>query len=210
MLDDNNLSLSNKTLLVASSGCGIDAHYIKKFYNPKKVCFSDINTKAMEKSQSNFSDELFILTDNQHLAFKDNSFDYVVIAASLHHLKEPARGVYELLRVAKEGLIVIEPNDTWLTRLFEKLGWASEYEIEHGNYVYRFNKRDVVKLSKALFLKYDLRRFFAIHKVAKTKLEFCLLKALNGFANLFGPALGNYIVFLIKKEKVFPKGFKKQ
>jgi len=199
LLDRNKINLDNKTILIASCGCGIDAHYLKKYYKPAKICFTDIHVQAMEKTQSNFDKELFVLADNQRLSFKDNSFDYAFIAASLHHLKEPVRGLYELLRVAKEGLMVIEPNDSWLTRFFVKLGLASEYEVDHGNYVYRFNKRDVAKISKALLIKYDVTRFFTIHRVAKNVFEFMFLKVLNGFANLVYPGIGNYIAFIIKK-----------
>lgn len=210
ILDKNNINLDDKTLLVASCGCGIDAHYLKKYYNPLKICFTDIHMRAMEKTWSNFYKESFVLADNHKLAFKDNAFDYVFVGASLHHLKEPLRGIYELLRVAKRGLIVIEPNDSWLTRIFEKLGWASEYEPEHSNYVYRFSKRDVAKVSKALFFKYEVRRFFAVHKVAKTKLEFLVIKAVNTIANIFCPSIGNYIVFLVKKEQILPKCMRKE
>ncbi|MDD5005703.1 MAG: class I SAM-dependent methyltransferase [Candidatus Omnitrophica bacterium] len=209
LLDRNKINLDNKTILIASCGCGIDAHYLKKFYQPKKIYFTDIHMMAMEKTKSNFYNEIFILADNCKIAFKDNAFDYVLIAASLHHLKEPIKGLYELLRVAKEGLIVIEPNDSWLTRLFEKLGWAHEYETEHGNYVYRFSKRDVGKINKALFYKYSLTRFFSLHRVAKTQIEFLILKIINGMANCFCPSLGNYIIFLIKKDRVLPKFMKK-
>lgn len=204
LLSKNNISLNNKTILIASCGCGIDAHYLKKFYQPKKIYFTDIHMLAAEKTMSNFYNEIFVLTDNCKIAFKDNAFDYVFIAASLHHLKEPTKGLYELLRVAKEGLIVIEPNDSWLTRVFEKLGWAHEYEVEHDNYVYRFSKRDVDKINKALFYRYGLVRFFSLHQVAKNKAGFLVLKILNNAANLLFPNLGNYIMFLIRKKEYLP------
>jgi ubiquinone/menaquinone biosynthesis C-methylase UbiE len=201
LLDKNKIDLDDNDILLASCGCGIDAHYLIKYYDFSKMYFTDIHMRAMEKTQSNFYNQFFVLTDNQTLSFKDKSFDYVFIAASLHHLKEPIKGLYELLRVARRGLIVIEPNDSWLTRVFEKLGWADEYEEEHGNYVYRFSKRDIHKISSALFFDYGVVRLFSIHKVAKTKLEFSILKILNGIANILFPSLGNYIIFIIKKEK---------
>ena len=207
LLDKNNVTLNNVSVMIASCGCGIDAYYLKKYYHPSSICFADISEYALEKARSNFYDCTFAIVDNEHLEFADNSFDYVFIAAALHHLKEPNRGLHELLRVARRGLIVIEPNDTWLTRLFERLGLAHQYEVEHGNYVYRYSKRDVEKIAKALFFKYDLDRFFATHRVAKTKLEFILLKALNGTCNILFPSLGNYIAFIIKKEKQLPKEF---
>lgn len=202
LLDNNGASLDNKSILIASCGCGIDAHYLKKFYNPKKIYFTDIHMLAAQKTKSNFYDEHFVITDNKDMSFKDNSFDYVFVAASLHHLREPISGIYELLRVSRMGLFVIEPNDSWLTRFFTMLGWASEYEPEHGNYVYRFNKRDIHKISRALFFKYRVIRLFAIHRIAKTKFEFLVLRIMNGVANLLFPGIGNYIIFFINKSEM--------
>ena len=142
------------------------------------------------------------MADNQEMAFKDRSFDYVFIAESLHHLKEPTRGLYELIRIAKEGVIVVEPHDSWLTRLFIKLGLAHDYETEHGNYVYRFNKRDVDKISKSLLLNYSITRFFSVHNTAKSKIKFLALKMINNLANTICPDIGNYIVFIIHKNEV--------
>jgi len=208
LLAENGADLNGKTVLIASSGSGIDAYYLKKMYPSVTMFFSDVNFAGMEKLRSNFQFEPAALTDNLCLSFKDSSFDYVLIAASLHHLKEPVRGLYELLRVAKSGVIVIEPNDSWLARLFGKLGLAHEYEIPHSNYVYRFSKREIEKISNALFLKHKVKCLFAVHRVAKTRVEFLFLRLLNGLANLFCPNQGNYIIFLIKKEKDIPKCFK--
>lgn len=199
LLKKGGLDLNGKTVLVASSGSGIDAHYLKKMYSGARLFFSDINLAGMEKLRSNFLTEPAVLSDNHSMAFKDNSFDYVYVAASLHHLTEPAKGLYELLRVAREAIIVIEPNDSWLTDLFVRLGLAHEYEVPHSNYVYRISKKEVEKISRALFFKCGVDRLFAIHRTAKTRIEFLLLRLLNGFANLLFPSMGNYIIFFIRK-----------
>lgn len=201
MLDKAGISLDNSSILIASCGNGIDAHYLRKFYKPVNLYFSDIEATTGQKGRSAPFGENFVLTSNELLAFKDNAFDYVFIAASLHHLREPLRGLYELLRVARLALIVVEPNDTWLTRIFEKLGLAREYEVEHGNYVYRFDKGSIKKLAKARLFKCHLDHFFSTHKVAKNKMEFALLKFLNFSANLICPGAGNYIIFAIVKEE---------
>jgi len=210
MLNKNRISLDNKKVLIASSGSGVDAHYLKRLYKGIQLYFSDINLASMEKLHSNFKKGTAALSDNHYMAFKDNSFDFVFIAASIHHLKEPIRGLYEFIRIAKEGVIVIEPNDSWLVRFFEFFGWASEYEVEHDNYVYRFNKRDIHKIAKALFYDYDFSMFFAIHKKARTAIEYLILKLLNGLGNLLCPSQGNYILFLIKKNLTLPKCMKKK
>lgn len=199
MLNRAGISLDNKSVLIASCGCGIDAHYLLKSYRPRIIYFSDIDPAAAEKTLSNFQNAAFIMTSNEKLSFKENSFDYVFVAASLHHLREPARGLYELLRVSKRALIVVEPNDTFFTRIFQKFGLAREYEEKGGNYVYRFDRRGVMKLTKAGFFKCHVDSFFSTHKVAQSKIEFLLLKLLNASANLIYPRGGNHIIFAIVK-----------
>jgi SAM-dependent methyltransferase len=183
--------------LVASCGSGIDVFYLKKFYDAK-YCVSDISENAVKTAQKTFESIEGFVEDNESMSLADDTFDYSFIAASLHHLPRPLKGLYELLRVARYGLIVIEPNDSWVCRIATSLKLAREYE-ESGNYVYRLGKRDVAKIAKALFCKYDCTRCFATHRVAKNSLEFNLLKLINGTCNLLIPAEGNYIIFFIEK-----------
>ncbi|MFA5156166.1 MAG: class I SAM-dependent methyltransferase [Candidatus Omnitrophota bacterium] len=210
LLKDSRISLTDKTVLVCGCGQGRDVYYLEKFYRPKKIYMSDIKPSCLVQASALFPYAKAIASDNQALALKDNSIDYVVIGTSLHHLPEPLKGIYELLRVAKHALIVNEPNDTWLTRLFEGFGLAREYEVEHNNYVYRFRKREVEKISKAMFYRHATSCFFATHRIAKSRLEFIFLCFLNRIANLVYPSLGNYILFVIIKEKVMPKCFRKK
>ncbi len=207
LLDKNNLSLDGRTVLVASCGSGIDGYYLRKFYTPSKIFFTDVHESAMSKTLANFIDEKFIFCDNLKACFKDDSFDFVFVAESLHHLREPVKAVYELLRLAKEALIVIEPNDSLLTRLFEAVGLAHRYEIDHKNYVFRFGINDVKKIARALFLKFDVCVFFSSRKVARNNLTFFILKALNGLANIILPRQGNQIAFIITKSQSLPKCF---
>ncbi|MCF7907814.1 MAG: class I SAM-dependent methyltransferase [Candidatus Omnitrophica bacterium] len=205
LLDRNNIDLNEKSVLIAGCGIGRDIYHLQDFYKFDRLYASDISIDSLKSTISSFPLAKGVIVDNQRLGLETDSVDYVFVGTSLHHLKEPLRGLYELLRVAKKGLIVMEPNDTWLTRLFEKLGLAQEYEIEHKNYVYRFRKREVAKISNALFFKYDLCRFFATHRAPTTKIEFCALKIIHRLSNLFFPSFGNHIVFIIKKEKLLPR-----
>lgn len=204
LLDKNKIDLNNKTILIAGCGIGRDEYYLEKYYSSRRVVFSDIDQNKLTRAVALFPHVLGVLCDNQQLGFKDNSIDYVIVGTSLHHLKMPMMGLLELLRISKNALIVNEPNDSWLTRLFEKLGLAQEYEVESGNYVYRFKKNEVAKTCKSLFLKYDISCFFAVHRIAKSQLEFLMLRILNALSNFFFPNLGNHIIFVIKKDFVFP------
>ncbi len=199
LLDRNRVTLDGKKLLVNCCGTGIDVHYIRKQYRPT-ITVADLSENALEMTLASNPNCEGKVTDAEHLSFEDEEFDFSFIAASLHHLPRPMLGLYELLRVARVGTILIEPNDSWLARLFAKVGWATEYE-EIGNYVYRLSKHDMDRLCKALHCTHDTLRMFATHKVVKSKVAFQLLKLVNGACNLTLPQWGNYIISFIRKDR---------
>ena len=101
--------------------------------------------------------------DVEALRFPDESFDYVVAHAMLHHCRSPHRALLEMYRVARRGIIAIEARDSALMRMAERLHLTNTYEVEglirhHGgksggvantgvpNFVYRFTERELVKL----------------------------------------------------------------
>lgn len=197
LLEENKISLDGTRLHVASCGSGLDTAYVLKFSKPQ-IYVSDLSEKALETTLRLFPRFQGQIEDNERLSFPDNSFDFSFIAASLHHLPRPVLGLYELLRTSKYGVIVIEPNDSWLTRLASKTGLAQEYEV-HGNYVYRFSRKDVKKIASSMFCDFKLARCFAVHRIAKSRIEFLMLKLINKTLNLVCPSLGNYIIFIILK-----------
>src|SRR5688572_24937831 len=58
--------------------------------------------------------------DAEKVTFEDDSFDFCVAADGLHHCQSPHRGLLELYRVARRGVIVLEPRDNLLTRIDRK------------------------------------------------------------------------------------------
>ncbi|MCX7986598.1 MAG: class I SAM-dependent methyltransferase, partial [Bacteroidales bacterium] len=47
----------------------------------------------------------------EQLSVPDNSYDYVSCREALHHFPRPYLALYEMLRVSKKGIIIIEPID---------------------------------------------------------------------------------------------------
>jgi SAM-dependent methyltransferase len=193
----NSIDLANKRVHVAGCGRGTDLLYLSRLGKPR-FCVTDISPDAVAIAMRNFPGIDGQVEDMQHLSFDDNAFDWSFVAAALHHLPRPAQGLYELLRVSRAGLIFIEPNDTWLVKLFVALGLAREYE-DVGNYVYRWSNAEIHKLCKSLSYSCDLTTLFAVHRVAKTGAEFKALRILNRAANILIPRLGNYVVCCIRK-----------
>lgn len=101
------------------------------------------------------------LSDAEALGLADNSVDWGIVHAGLHHCASPHRGLLELCRIARKGVIAFEARDSSLMRAAVKLGMTGDYEIEsvalhpqqlgglrHGsvpNYIYRWTEREIVK-----------------------------------------------------------------
>ena len=100
----------------------------------------------------------------QDINLDDNSFDYCIAHACVHHSSKPHNSILEMYRVASKGIIVIEANDCLLTRVACKLGIAEEYEktaiiknktfggVDNSpvpNYVFRWTEREIIKLIKS-------------------------------------------------------------
>ena len=83
------------------------------------------------------------------------------LSHGLHHCHSPHRGLLELYRVARQGVLVFEPRDTALVRLGVRLNLGQKYEVaavSHNglsaggvgnsqipNYIYRWSEREVEK-----------------------------------------------------------------
>ncbi|WP_158308790.1 methyltransferase domain-containing protein [Desulfocurvibacter africanus] len=66
----------------------------------------------------------------EKLSFANGSYDYLLCKEAFHHFPRPMIALYEMLRVARKGIVLIEPNDNG----------ADGFE-ECGNYVYSLSRR---------------------------------------------------------------------
>jgi len=66
----------------------------------------------------------------------------VAVHDGLHHLDDPAGAIREMARVARHGVLILEPARAVLTRLAVRLGFAEEVE-EAGNRVQRLAAPEV-------------------------------------------------------------------
>ncbi len=111
----------------------------------------------------------------ESLSFHDEQFDFVLCKESLHHCPRPMVALYELVRVARLAVVLIEPNDslvnrTWAERTTETLVALSKRLLgknpapplfeESGNYIYGLSNREVEKVSLGLGLNHVAFRGF--------------------------------------------------
>lgn len=103
----------------------------------------------------------------EQLSFADESFDYVLCKETYHHFPRPYAALYEMIRVAKKGIVIIEPQDPvakmplllMLFNLFKywpgviKRIWKNRFSYEPvGNFVYKVSEREFEKFAAGLNL----------------------------------------------------------
>jgi len=102
-----------------------------------------------------------LVVDAERIDLPDESYDYAVVHAVLHHCESPHAGLLELYRVARKAAIFFEARDSFTVRLLGWLGLSQIYEYgavisnnceaggvrdtEIPNYVYRWTEREVEK-----------------------------------------------------------------
>ena len=132
-----------------------------------KNIFIDLGYKNVTLSnyeKENDNDDIYKNILMQNINLNDNSFEYCVAHACVHHSSKPHNAILEMYRVASKGVLVIEANDCLLTRIACKLNFAEEFEntailknktsggVDNSsiaNYVFRWTEREVLKLLKS-------------------------------------------------------------
>lgn len=161
-------------LTVGDGRYGLDAFYLKQ--RGASAVASDISDALLkEAKEAGIIDE--ISRENaEALSFADDSFDYVLCKESFHHFPRPMIALYEMIRVARKGVFLLEPNEApvfgspvfilkrILKRIMIALGLSSRlrtpdtsvimpygntYETV-GNYVYAVSEREIEKVALGL------------------------------------------------------------
>jgi len=136
---------------------------------------SDICTEVLSEAQRRGMIEEFVEENAERLSFPDDSFDVVFCKESLHHMQRPYLAIYEMIRVAREAAVLIEP---WyrhpacsqvaplvclrrcVRRLLRWRAWRqlephplpeARYE-ESGNFRFRVNPYELVQCARAMGL----------------------------------------------------------
>ncbi|MCF7817904.1 MAG: class I SAM-dependent methyltransferase, partial [Kiritimatiellales bacterium] len=95
----------------------------------------------------------------EQIPYGDASFDFVLCKEAYHHFPRPAIAFYEMLRVAKEAVVLIEPYDgpkrflDMIKEPMKKLLWGKSQTIHFepsGNFIYRINPKEMGKKLAAM------------------------------------------------------------
>jgi len=153
-----------KWLTVGDGRFGKEAHYIWK--KGGNVVASNISDQLLKEAKRINFIPAYSVKNAEKLLLKDQSFDFVLCQESLHHFPRPFLGLYEMIRVARKGVVITEPNDIFHDHtLLQELFWNTKMAVKKilgikevppfetvGNYLYRVSLPEVEKLSIALDL----------------------------------------------------------
>lgn len=144
-------SVGLKSALSIGDTYGRDAAFIKKYLGCN-VTASDLESNHLYPAvEAGLIDEIRDI-DAESIQLTDDTFDLIVCKESMHHFAQPMRGLYEMLRVARKSVLIIEPNDVQYepaTAFHSEKGFHDGYE-QVGNYVYQISVRECCKCAWSL------------------------------------------------------------
>ena len=161
-----------KWLTVGDGRYGLDSIRMKNFFQLQHVFPTDIGENMLRISKEKGWINEFGVENAEHLSFADNSFDVVFCKEAFHHFPRPYLALYEMLRVCKKAVVMIEPAERLILNgvrskpyiisaiklLFSKLigknyspyvpevlKLSHAFEVS-GNYLYAVSVREMEKL----------------------------------------------------------------
>src|SRR5262245_21292317 len=141
------VALEGKSVLTVCGCDGEEADFLHRC--GAVVTAIDLSAVAVRSARKRNASLQCACMDAESLGFADRSFDWVVVRDGLHHLARPIQGLYEMERVAREGFVVIEAQDSPPVRWLSKVGVAENWDPA-GGYVYRFSRREIYKIFSSM------------------------------------------------------------
>jgi len=149
-----------------------DGHYgsdaIRIAAHGVRVHASSLTDATLSISHQNGWITEYSAQNAERIEFPDSSFDFVLCKEAYHHLPRPAIALYEMLRVARTAVVLIEPNRQSPTLLgfvrtaFKRATGRSvmaEYEPS-GNYIFRLSMAEIIEMARALDLPAVAWKFY--------------------------------------------------
>jgi len=143
-------------LTVGDGKFGSDAFFLQN--EGVDVTATSISSHTLKVAHSRGFIKKYAAENAEAFDRQDNSVDFVLCKESLHHFPRPAVGFYEMLRIARKGVVLIEPIEgsqrpvVTLKNLAKRVlrdGASDQFEPS-GNFIYRISIREAFKMLTAL------------------------------------------------------------
>lgn len=144
-------------LTIGDGRYGSDAHYL--ISQGVKSTSSNITDEILKIAKDRNYISTYRIENAENIKCEDDEFDFVLCKESYHHFPRPPIAFYEMLRVAKTALILIEPIegeskafDFFRKSFFKNVIRGDETALfeKSGNYLYRTSIRDIFKMMAAI------------------------------------------------------------
>lgn len=144
-------------MTIGDGAYGSDAHFLRE--NGADVLATDINDDRLKIALDKGFIDKFKAENAENISFADNSFDFILCKESYHHFPRPSIAFYEMLRIARRAVVLIEPQETCnkklldYTKQFVKKILRKQKSVlfePSGNYIFRVNIREIEKMMTAL------------------------------------------------------------
>ena len=204
-------------LTIGDGRFGSDAYYIQTHGgNAVPSSISDATLKvALERGYI----KEYKIENAENMKSGDNEFDFILCKESYHHFPRPSLAFYEMLRVASQAVVLIEPIEgtnrlmDWLRNTVIKKyvrGDQTSLFEPSGNFIYRVSIREIEKMmtsiNGSLIAVKQFNSFYHpslasqkmgfTHGSILTKAAICLQDSLS-FLGLMNYGLATIIIFKI-------------
>jgi len=145
-------------ITVGDGGFGSDASYLHS--KGVKVTATSLTDRTLRVAFERGFIPGFRAENAEKISYDDESVDFVLCKEAYHHFPRPPVALYEMLRVAKQGVVLIEPVDNpsplGALKTLAKRMIRGDGDVQFepsGNFIYRINLREMEKLMTAMGLK---------------------------------------------------------
>jgi SAM-dependent methyltransferase len=142
-------------MTVGDGRFGSDAGYLHS--HGVKVIATSLTDERLRYAHEHGYIPAFKGENAEHISLPDDAVDFVLCKEAYHHFPRPPIALYEMLRVARQAVVLIEPLDNprmldGMKRLAKRvLRGDTEMQFEpSGNFLYRLNIRELAKLMTAM------------------------------------------------------------
>jgi ubiquinone/menaquinone biosynthesis C-methylase UbiE len=136
--------LAKHSWLTIGDGAGMDAWRLLQA-GFTDVTATDLDDTVLRQTHASGHITKFKVENAESLSYADNSIDFILCKEALHHMSRPYAAIYEMLRVARYGFVIVEPQDPWIDWPCRTDLTQPQYESV-GNYVYQFSRRELEKI----------------------------------------------------------------
>lgn len=147
----------NSTWLTLGDGTyGSDAHYLQS--HGADATASSLTDATLELACQRGYIKKYRIENAEALSMEDESFDFLMCKESYHHFPRPPIAFYEMWRVAKRAVVLIEPIEDrprvlgsfkWFVKKLLRGDSTDQFEST-GNFLYRVSAREIEKMATAL------------------------------------------------------------